>query len=360
MTKSTNNWLKHIFTWEVLGVVLSAISLYIAYLTFIREDGGSLEVQYRTDMFSTPDDPVVFTDSRQSDMLSGMLPVLSNPSKYSLNNFLLQYTVEGAEVTTGAAFTAVTRQSAHELTYNDHTLYAYTKVAEPCQSITLPADEGSLTLSIRATFDGASKPFEVEKTCHYKVVTNRNMTAGQWQVLCAKKCAEAGIKDAWIYSGGSLARIDNIALTPASTAPSPTSRPASVDPKPQGQAEPVVTVIETENETMTVGSDESIGVVEAILLVLMYAFLFIGAIVFFFCVFEPMRELKKTNRLTRQALYDEFIHEIYDTYSPTPKQQKWGKIWWAYACLGGGATGVFICAVIWLICKLVPIILSLA
>lgn len=168
--KSSSKWLQRIFRWEVAGVVIAAVSLIYAYKSFKIDEGGELQITTHFTTSENDGDIAVVTDAKDlASTLNQLLPEFRNSIKYSLKNFNLTYdisTSEPVDFTFSPDFSmrqvSPTRVSA---TLADHTLYAHSQVEAPFVTAVPSQSHFNITITIRATFDGASEPYA--STCHY-------------------------------------------------------------------------------------------------------------------------------------------------------------------------------------------------
>ncbi|MDE6668142.1 MAG: hypothetical protein K2K26_00500, partial [Muribaculaceae bacterium] len=106
-----------------------------------------------------------------STTLNQLLPEFRNSIKYSLKNFNLTYditTSEPVDFTFSPDFSmrqvSPTRVSA---TLADHTLYAHSQVEAPFVTAIPSQSNFNMTIGIRATFDGATKPYATTYRYHF-------------------------------------------------------------------------------------------------------------------------------------------------------------------------------------------------
>ena len=166
-------WLKKIFRAEVVGVVIAVIGLMLALPQFQKDALAELTIRKQT----SEDNPTIQITDNQTDVLAKALPILTNTSKYSLNNFSLQYRFTNLPTSFVASddYTVKTRNGSTIMTYNSNTLYAHATAPMPVQSINIEDNNQSIGYTITYTFDGAPEIGEIKGSiCLEKVIPNFN------------------------------------------------------------------------------------------------------------------------------------------------------------------------------------------
>lgn len=153
-------WLKKIFRAEVVGVVIAVIGLMLALPQFQKDALAELTIRKQT----SEDNPTIQITDNQTDVLAKALPILTNTSKYSLNNFSLQYRFTNLPTSFVASddYTVKTRNGSTVMTYNSNTLYAHATAPMPVQNINIEGNDQSIDYTINYTFDGAPEIGEIK------------------------------------------------------------------------------------------------------------------------------------------------------------------------------------------------------
>lgn len=166
-------WLKKIFRAEVAGVVIAVIGLMLALPQFQKDALAELTIRKQT----SEDNPTVQITDNQTDALAKILPILTNTSKYSLNNFSLQYRFTNlpANFVASDDYTVKTVNGTAIMTYNSNTLYAHATAPMPIQSINTENESQSIDYTITYTFDGAPEIGEIKGSISLEKVTINNI-----------------------------------------------------------------------------------------------------------------------------------------------------------------------------------------
>lgn len=148
-------WLKKIFRAEVIGVIVSVIGLLITLPQFERDALAKLTIREQVNN----DNPSILITKTQTDVLSKVLPTMTNTSKYSLNNFLLQYRFVNLPPDYKASddFTVNSLDGTTVMTYKGNTLHAHTTAPMPIENLNIKSKDIEISYAISFTFDGAEE-----------------------------------------------------------------------------------------------------------------------------------------------------------------------------------------------------------
>lgn len=299
MESSVTQLLKKIFRWEVIGVLTSIVSLYFAYHTFLKDEGGQLSISYHSDKSDSND--IVSLSSRNADAVISKFPTLSNKSKFALNNFFLQYRISGSKVdiTPDESYAlSYNPDGSATLTYIERNLFAHTSLPSPIATMNVNEPDGTVAISIKATYDGASEPFNYSDRITYRI-------------------------------GGSLA-----------SSAKPDVRKQGENPRTeQSQQVERLEVSRIQNDVPTVDeSDSSSGssAVSTILVIIFILISFVSAISFML-TFDFISEHIKERKTFRREDYRRYVlNDFFGEYPLSAKNQKWAGVVWSLTLYGGG------------------------
>ena len=172
MPKTTNDWLKKIFSVGSISLLVSVIGLYIAYKTFMVDTGGELKISFTGQYsdFSSHDGCMVALNEQSAAALNTLLPQFSNPSKYNLKDFYLRYTFTGDNVHVEPTdfFDAVPSRRGAALTLHSERLASGMKAEEPVSDLAVTAAAVRLSVDVDASFNGCEEPYH--RSFRYRIL----------------------------------------------------------------------------------------------------------------------------------------------------------------------------------------------
>ena len=190
LLQSIVRWMKRIFSLQVLGTLVSLVGLYFAAQQFTREKGGHLTATYDSRPVANGSTKELFVCTQQPGTDVGtLLPELrfANPTAYSIRDFALQYDIEaqGVRFRSTDFYKALASLSQTSLRYYENTLYAYSSIEPPFVSLLAETPDNECRLRIRATYDGAKKPFEHRMNIRIRQIDRKAGSSFQeWRAAC--------------------------------------------------------------------------------------------------------------------------------------------------------------------------------
>lgn len=159
-------WLKRIFSLQVLSLLLALVTGWITYRQFIRDNGGVTTVTYDGTVLSSNGrrQIVVCMDAPGRIPDISLSPTFANESEYSVRDFALQYTYtcRGIRLKPSDFYQTTRTPDKTILRYKEKTLYTYSEAEAPLYGLTAEKDAGQCTAHVRVTYNGARQPFEYD------------------------------------------------------------------------------------------------------------------------------------------------------------------------------------------------------
>lgn len=251
LLQSIVRWMKRIFSLQVIGTLVSLVGLYFAAQQFTREKGGHLTATYDSQPVANGSTKELFVCTQQPGTDVGtLLPELrfANPTAYSIRDFALQYDIEaqGVRFRSTDFYKALASQSQTSLRYYENTLYAYSSIEPPFVSLLAETPDNECRLRIRATYDGAKKPFEHRMNIRIRQIDRKAGSSFQeWRAACDALIARTEQtpvcdilyvgSDNRAYAADVRPQTRATTTTPTEAAPNPTTdattaKPAAVAP----------------------------------------------------------------------------------------------------------------------------------
>ena len=168
------NWLKRIFSVSTITTIATVLAACIAVIQYVENNGGTFMVIINNKEVNPPisRNILVYLDKDSADLTPlGIFPLITNPSKYTIQDVLLKYKIETykAEVAYTDFFTIHRLAKGCELTNIDKTLYAKSDMPVPFYNFFIK-DSGKASVSIRATYKGVDEPFTFQANVYAKKV----------------------------------------------------------------------------------------------------------------------------------------------------------------------------------------------
>lgn len=178
MGNLATNWLKRIFSVTTITTIATVLAACIAVIEFTERNGGSfIAVLNNKEAISPLNRTIlVYIDKDSADLTQiGIVPQITNPSKYSLQDVLLKYKVEisDADVSYTDFFSIHRFSRGYEVTNIDKTLYAKSEMPEPFYSFIMKAN-GQAFIDLWATYKGADEPFIYKAKIYAKNIIIKN------------------------------------------------------------------------------------------------------------------------------------------------------------------------------------------
>lgn len=174
MGNKTNQWLKKIFSVTTLTTIATIVGACIAIVQYVEGNGGTFLAFVNNEEATPPVNKtiLVYLDKDSADLSQiGIFPQITNPSKYSLQDVLLNYKIESnsADISYTDYFSVHRLASGFEVTNVDKTLYAKTDMPEPFFYFIMK-DNGQANIDIRATYKGVDEPFTFKADVYSKKI----------------------------------------------------------------------------------------------------------------------------------------------------------------------------------------------
>lgn len=201
------SWLKKIFKVEVIGVIIAVGGVFVTLPQFIKDTGGAIDIKY--DSFFKDDIPkVIIVDSTTTDFISRIFPTLYNDGKYSLDNFLLTYTINSSSeiISYNEKFNISNNRTEKILTYDGHIFYSHSELAPPYISMSLTTDTTFVDYSIKATFDGVRDPYIISNSIKVIYIPVQK-SYEQWEQLAIN--SSKGLHSAYSYVDNNFNLLNN-------------------------------------------------------------------------------------------------------------------------------------------------------
>ncbi len=255
LLQSIVRWMKRIFSLQVLGTLVSLVGLYFAAQQFTREKGGHLTATYDSRPVANGSTKELFVCTQQPGTDVGtLLPELrfANPTAYSIRDFALQYDIEaqGVRFRSTDFYKALASLSLTSLRYYENTLYAYSSIEPPFVSLLAETPDSECRLRIRATYDGAKKPFEHRMNIRIRQIDRKAGSSFQeWRAACDALIArteQTPVCDILYVGSDNRAyatdvRPQMLAATTTPTEPAPNPTTDATTAKPAAAAPPKAT-----------------------------------------------------------------------------------------------------------------------
>lgn len=180
---------------KVCGGLTAAITLTFGYFQWEQQSGGDLAMMINGQSVSGQDarQIAICVDSPSSSYsFAGIYPVFYNPKKYSVRDFMLQYSVSSSNI----QFEPVEQYSmssmgdgTYVLRYNIDKLAPYESSAIPIRKFIIPVNGGDININAQASFDGADSLRQYKVAARFFVVPNRTTrNFDEWKILCQDVC----------------------------------------------------------------------------------------------------------------------------------------------------------------------------
>ena len=180
---------------KVCGGLTAAITLTFGYFQWEQQSGGDLAMMINGQSVSGQDarQIAICVDSASSSYsFAGIYPVFYNPKKYSVRDFMLQYSVSSSNI----QFEPVEQYSmssmgdgTYVLRYNIDKLAPYESSAIPIRKFIIPVNGGDININAQASFDGADSLRQYKVAARFFVVPNRTTrNFDEWKILCQDVC----------------------------------------------------------------------------------------------------------------------------------------------------------------------------
>lgn len=180
---------------KVCSGLATVIALIFGYFQLEQQSGGDLAMMVNGQSISGQDarQIAICVDSASSSYsFSGIYPVFYNPKKYSVRDFMLQYSVSSSNI----QFEPVEQYSmssmgdgTYVLRYNIDKLAPYESSAIPIKKFIIPVNGGEIDINAQASFDGADSLRHYKVAARFFVVPNRaTRNFDEWKILCQNVC----------------------------------------------------------------------------------------------------------------------------------------------------------------------------
>lgn len=179
----------------IFGGMTAVISLTLAYFQWAQQSGGELTMMVNGQSVSGQDArqiAICVDSANTSYSFAGIYPIFYNPKKYSVHDFMLQYSVSSSNI----QFEPVEQYSmssigngAYVLRYNNDKLSPYESSVIPIRKFIIPVNGGEIDINAQASFDGADSLRQYKVAARFFVVPNRaTRNFDEWKNLCQDVC----------------------------------------------------------------------------------------------------------------------------------------------------------------------------
>ena len=175
---------------SVLGGLAGVLGIWFSYQSFRHEAGGNLTAWHQSREIHNNSTRTIFVclDDMSSDLSQlSITPFFDNSFKYSIKDFSLDYTVESSNVMFEPTdfYTKMDySDSKSRFRYKFETLKPYTDTEPPFRSIKIKSRQSRCRIETKATYDGASFPYEYVQDVWFLVVDKKNMSDENWRISC--------------------------------------------------------------------------------------------------------------------------------------------------------------------------------
>ena len=180
---------------KICGGLTAVISLTLAYFQWAQQSGGELTMMVNGQSVSGQDAKqiaICVDSANTSYSFAGIYPIFYNPKKYSVHDFMLQYSVSSSNI----QFEPVEQYSmssigngAYVLRYNNDKLSPYESSVIPIRKFIIPVNGGEIDINAQASFDGADSLRQYKVAARFFVVPNRaTRNFDEWKNLCQDVC----------------------------------------------------------------------------------------------------------------------------------------------------------------------------
>lgn len=180
---------------KICGGLTAVISLTLGYFQWAQQSGGELTMMVNGQSVSGQDArqiAICVDSANTSYSFAGIYPIFYNPKKYSVHDFMLQYSVSSSNI----QFEPVEQYSmssigngAYVLRYNNDKLSPYESSVIPIRKFIIPVNGGEIDINAQASFDGADSLRHYKVAARFFVVPNRTTrNFDEWKILCQDVC----------------------------------------------------------------------------------------------------------------------------------------------------------------------------
>ena len=180
-------FLKTVFSVRSVELTVAIVGCVMGFYGWKYQRGGDVELYYGSQPVDNNGERqlVVCVDSLGRE-LTGLpvSPEFINNDQNTVHDFALSYTVNstGLELKPNMNYRVNSTVDGMGLRYEDHQIFSYSAAEAPLASIAVTSPEGTLHLRAKASYDGASKPFEFVVDTRFIVIPGKkNEDFMAWQ-----------------------------------------------------------------------------------------------------------------------------------------------------------------------------------
>lgn len=171
-------WLKRIFRVSSLTAIATIIGTSITIIEYVERNDGELVAFVNNTEATSPTNRniLIYMDEDSVDLSQiGILPTMTNPSKYSIQDILLTYKIDVnfTNVSYTDYYSIHRIAKGNQITNNDKTLYAKTTMPEPFYSFVM-YDNGDASINLEATYKGIDEPFTYQAYIKTKKISKND------------------------------------------------------------------------------------------------------------------------------------------------------------------------------------------
>ena len=205
MGNLATNWLKRIFSVTTITTIATVLAACIAVIEYVERNGGTFMAIVNNKEVKTPiaRNILVFLDKDSVDISQiGLFPQITNPSKYALQDVLLNYkiTPKLSNVSYSDLYALHSQKEGINATNIDKTLYAKSDMPNPFNYFIMK-DKGQASVNLRATYRGVETPFVYTASIYAHKLYVENKEERERDVLKSsiQFCQRHNLKEIDIY-----------------------------------------------------------------------------------------------------------------------------------------------------------------
>lgn len=194
MSKTENSqiiiWLKRIFSWQTIIAIITICGFVFSYMQFRHDIGGTLSAFYNGEIAYNDDKQNVVVCVNSPNVVlpvASFAPIFVNNSEYSIRDFMLQYQIEAEDIDVEFSeyFFLYKTNRSKTLRYKENVLYSHSEIEYPILSLNNIQNNSTFKTHVKATYDGAERPFNYIVNADFYVVPQpKNMAFGEWKSQC--------------------------------------------------------------------------------------------------------------------------------------------------------------------------------
>ncbi len=166
-------WLKRIFNVTTISTLVAILGVCIPVAEYVEKHGGKFVafVNNKEAASHINRNVLIYMDQDSVDLSQmGIVPTMTNPTKYPVQDMLLMYEIEArsSKIIYADYYSVHQTVSGTQITNNDKTLYAKSTVPRPFYKFVMYGD-GEVSINLQVTYRGVNEPF----TYHTFVKANK-------------------------------------------------------------------------------------------------------------------------------------------------------------------------------------------